>query len=65
MNMKIAIILGSETDRETMEAGNKYYDYFGTEITIDFHYILFRPNIISNCARSALGNFCYIIPVPK
>ena len=27
MNNKIAILLGSETDRPTMEAGNKYYEY--------------------------------------
>ena len=28
MNTKIAIILGSETDIPTMEAANKYYEYF-------------------------------------
>ena len=29
MNNKIAILLGSETDRKTMESANKYYEYFG------------------------------------
>ena len=27
MNNKIAILLGSETDRKTMESANKYYEY--------------------------------------
>ena len=34
MNNKVAIILGSETDRSTMEAGNKYYEYFGLDYEI-------------------------------
>ena len=34
MNRKIAIILGSETDRSTMEAANKYYEYFNLEYEI-------------------------------
>ncbi len=28
MSNKVAILLGSETDRDTMESANKYYEYF-------------------------------------
>ena len=34
MNNKIAILLGSETDRKTMESANKYYEYFGLDYEI-------------------------------
>ena len=29
MNYKVAILIGSETDKGVMESGNKYYEYFG------------------------------------
>jgi len=29
MNYKVAILIGSETDKDVMESGNKYYEYFG------------------------------------
>ena len=29
MNCKVAILIGSETDKGVMESGNKYYEFFG------------------------------------
>ena len=29
MNYKVAILIGSETDKDVMESGDKYYEYFG------------------------------------
>ena len=34
MNNKVAILIGSETDRNTMEAANEYYDFFGIDYEI-------------------------------
>ena len=38
MSNKVAILIGSETDRETMESANSYYEYFG---------ILFEIKVLS------------------
>ena len=34
MNNKVAILIGSETDRGTMESANKYYEYFNIDFEI-------------------------------
>jgi len=34
MKNKVAILIGSETDRATMEAANKYYEYFDINFEI-------------------------------
>ena len=34
MNNKVAILIGSETDREVMESANKYYEYFNIDFEI-------------------------------
>ena len=34
MNNKVAILIGSDTDRETMESANKYYEYFNIDFEI-------------------------------
>ena len=34
MNNKVAILIGSETDRGTMESANKYYKYFNIDFEI-------------------------------
>jgi len=56
MNMKIAIILGSETDRETMEAGNKYYDYFGLAYEMLIMSAHRNPKEVHKFASSARDN---------
>ena len=34
MSNKVAILIGSETDRNTMESANKYYEYFNIDYEI-------------------------------
>jgi len=34
MKNKVAILIGSETDRQTMESANKYYEYFDIDYEI-------------------------------
>ena len=34
MNGKVAVLLGSESDRETMEASRKYFDHFEIEMDL-------------------------------
>ena len=34
MELKVAILIGSETDRGVMECANKYYDYFDIDYEI-------------------------------
>ena len=34
MSYKVAVLIGSETDRQTMESANPYYDYFGIDSEI-------------------------------
>ena len=56
MNTKIAILLGSETDRETMEAGNKYYEYFGLDYEIFIMSAHRNPKDVHQFASSAREN---------
>ncbi len=34
MNGKVAVLIGSESDRETMEYASKYYEYFNIEMDL-------------------------------
>ena len=56
MNKKIAIILGSETDRTTMEAGNKYYEYFNLEYEMFIMSAHRNPKEVHEFASSARDN---------
>lgn len=56
MNKKIAIILGSETDRPTMEAGNKYYEHFGLDYEIFIISAHRNPKEVHDFASSARKN---------
>ena len=56
MNNKIAILLGSETDRPTMEAGNKYYEYFGLDYEIFIMSAHRNPKDVHRFASSAREN---------
>ena len=35
MKNKVAVLIGSETDRPTLEAANKYYEYFDIDFEIE------------------------------
>ena len=53
MNKKIAIMLGSETDRPTMESANKYYEYFGLDYEIFIMSAHRNPKDVHKFASSA------------
>jgi len=56
MNTKIAILLGSESDRKTMESGNKYYEYFGLDYEIMIMSAHRNPQEVHSFASSARDN---------
>ena len=53
MNNKIAILLGSETDRPTMEKANKYYEFFGLDYEIFIMSAHRNPKDVHKFASSA------------
>ena len=56
MNKKVAILIGSETDRVTMESANKYYEYFGIEFEIHVKSAHRNPADVENFAKNARNN---------
>ena len=52
MSNKVAILIGSETDRGTMEAANKYYEYFNIDYQIKVMSAHRNPNEVHK--------FCFI-----
>jgi len=56
MNKKIAIILGSETDRPAMESANIYYEYFGLDYEIFIISAHRNPKEVHAFASSAREN---------
>ena len=56
MNKKVAILIGSETDRATMESANKYYEYFGIEFEIHVKSAHRNPADVENFAKNARNN---------
>ena len=56
MNKKVAILIGSETDRPTMEAANKYYDFFGIQYEIHVKSAHRNPSDVEAFAKNARSN---------
>jgi 5-(carboxyamino)imidazole ribonucleotide mutase len=56
MNKKVAILIGSETDRLTMEAANKYYEFFGIEYEIHVKSAHRNPSAVEDFAKNARSN---------
>ena len=56
MNKKVAILIGSETDRATMEAANKYYEFFGIEFEIYVKSAHRNPSDVEDFAKNARRN---------
>ena len=56
MNNKIAILIGSETDRKTMESANKYYEYFGLDYEIFIMSAHRNPKDVHQFASAAREN---------
>ena len=56
MNKKVAILIGSETDRTTMEAANKYYDFFGIDYEIHVKSAHRNPSEVEDFTKNARTN---------
>ena len=53
---KVAVLIGSESDRETMEAARQYFDYFQIEMDIRVMSAHRNPEEVSQFATSARSN---------
>ena len=56
MNNKIAVLIGSETDRETIEYSKDYFDFFGIEYEIHVMSAHRNPLKVSEFAKNARDN---------
>ena len=62
MSNKVAILIGSETDRDTMEAANKYYEYFSIDYEIKVLSAHRDPESVHDFSLNARSNGYKIIP---
>ena len=58
---KVAVLIGSESDRETMEAARQYFDYFQIEMDIRVMSAHRNPEEVSKFATSARSNGFHIL----
>ena len=58
---KVAVLIGSESDRETMEAARQYFDYFQIEMDIRVMSAHRNPEAVSKFANSARSNGYHIL----
>ena len=58
---KAAVLIGSETDRETMEAARQYFDYFQIEMDLRVMSAHRNPEEVSKFATSARSNGYHIL----
>ena len=61
MSNKVAILIGSETDRNTMESANKYYEYFNINYEIKVLSAHRTPGEVHKFASGAKSNGYKII----
>ncbi len=58
---KVAVLIGSESDRETMEAARQYFDYFQIEMDLRVMSAHRNPEEVSKFASSARSNGYHIL----
>ena len=58
---KVAVLIGSESDRETMEAARQYFDYFQIEMDLRVMSAHRNPKEVSKFATSARSNGYHIL----
>ena len=61
MNGKVAFLLGSESDKETVEVSRKYFDYFDIELDLRVMSAHRNPNDVSKFAISARDNGYHVL----
>ena len=58
---KVAVLIGSESDRETMEAARQYFDYFQIEMDLRVMSAHRNPEEVSKFASSARSNGYHVL----
>ena len=58
---KVAVLIGSESDRETMESARKYFDYFQVEMDLRVMSAHRNPVEVSEFAISARSNGYHVL----
>ena len=61
MHGKVAVLIGSESDRETIEAAREYFDYFQIEMDLRVMSAHRNPEEVSKFASSARSNGYHIL----
>ncbi len=61
MNGKVALLIGSESDKTTVEASIKYFDYFDIELDLRVMSAHRNPDDVSKFASSARDNGYHVL----
>ena len=61
MNGKAAFLIGSESDKETVETSRKYFDYFDIELDLRVMSAHRNPDDVSKFASSARDNGYHVL----
>ena len=61
MNGKAAFLIGSESDKETVETSRKYFEYFDIELDLRVMSAHRNPNDVSKFASSARDNGYHVL----
>ena len=61
MNGKVALLIGSESDKETVEASRKYFDFFDIELDLRVMSAHRNPDDVSKFASSARDNGYHVL----
>ena len=61
MNGKAAVLIGSESNRDSMEAARKYFEYFDIEMDLRVMSAHRNPNEVSRFASSARNNGYHVL----
>ena len=61
MNGKAAVLIGSESDRDSMEAARKYFEYFDIEMDLRVMSAHRNPDQVSKFATSARENGYHVL----
>ena len=61
MNGKAAVLIGSESDRDSMEAARKYFEYFDIEMDLRVMSAHRNPDQLSKFATSARENGYHVL----
>ena len=61
MNGKVAVLIGSESDRDIIESSRKYFDYFDIEMDLRVMSAHRNPELVSEFASMARKNGYHVL----